>query len=66
MLTGANGTDGAGVCVCGSAHPAQFLVLQSQDPGALGEELHFDRRQRVGGGEVALSPPPERQPPSDR
>lgn len=52
--------------MCGSAHPAQLLVLQSQDPGALGEELHFDSRQRVRGGEVALSPPPEKHPPSAR
>lgn len=49
--------------LCGSAHPAQFLVLQSQDPGALSEELHLDRRQRVSGGEVALGPPPEKHPP---
>lgn len=42
------------------AHPAKFLVLQSQDPGALSEELYFDRWQWVSRGEVTLSPPPEK------
>ncbi len=41
------------------SYPAQLLVLQGQDPGALCEELHFDRWQRVCGGEVSLGSPTE-------
>ncbi len=41
------------------SYPAQLLVLQGQDPCALCEELHFDRWQRVCGGEVSLGSPTE-------
>lgn len=48
------------ICMGGGVtHPAQLLVLQSQNPGALCEQLHFDWRQRMSGGEVSLRPPPE-------
>lgn len=46
--------------VTADSHPAQLLVLQSQNPGALCEQLHLDGGQRVSRGEVPLSPPPER------
>lgn len=45
----------------GWTHPAQLLILQSQDASALCEQLHFDQGQRVSCSEVPLSPPPERQ-----
>lgn len=41
----------------GSTYPPEFLVLQGQDAGALCEQLHLHRRQRVGRGEVALGAP---------
>lgn len=40
-------------------YPAQLLVLQGQNPCALCKELHFDRWQRVCGGEVSLGSPTE-------
>ncbi len=40
---------------------SQFLVLESKHTFGFGEEFHLDLRQRVSGGEVALSVPPDRK-----
>lgn len=51
---------GSGLCVWEQqSYPAQLLVLQSQNPCALCEQLHLDGGQRVCGGEVPLGSPAE-------
>jgi hypothetical protein len=40
-----------------TTYPAQLFIFQGQNTCAFCEELHFDHRPRVGGGEISLGSP---------